>query len=364
MTGLVALAPPVSATDSAKVLLRRVDKQIDMGGDRILPHHALVRFFTGPGPEGVQDRPLTKGETVDFTLPDGGGPRIDQPGAFLDIGGPGLDKGLPAKAVFRNGAGGSDVMSGRVVLSGGVISPIELTQILDLRQVSRQLTLELRGVKVLGGAATAVQAPRLVANGLLFERDLADGERPAIRIDGSDPVQLAPTAPADLGFLAGATGDVFVVWVVNTALPPDGKPTPAGERQPPRKSARPGEAQRRAAAATSAAPSPGADVGFDPDFDLLFDFVQATRGDRLIPMVFDPQAAPGDPPGACMPGRCRTASGGGRPPRHARGQAPGSAGAPAAADAATRSADSPRSCRHCPVHAKQPSASSHRERSH
>jgi len=301
VSGLVALAPPAKADDSAIVLLRRVDKDVMHKGEQVLAHHPLLRFRKGTGADGLQDVDLN-GETIRFTLPAGGGrPKVSHPESYVPVG-PDLSTRLPVDAAFRNGAGNSSVLAGRVLLNGGVVSPIELTAILDLGKVSRQLTATLRGGTVLGGKPEPLAKPRPIANGFLFERPLADGEVPAIQIDGGKSVSLVPAPAAELGFLAKDGGDIYVVWVVNTARHADGTPVQKNAvAQAAKDAPQAGAAGQGAGAAGQAPDGTLAEQGFDPDFDLLYDFVTGAEK-RVIPLVSDPQTPPGDPPGHCMPG--------------------------------------------------------------
>jgi hypothetical protein len=277
VSGLAVLAQPNKTDASAKVLLRRVPKPTNVKGHKIPAHHGFVRFFSAAG---LHDVDLGKGETVTFTPNGGGRPLIPHPELFISVG-PGLNRPSPVKASFRNGAPDATILAGRVVLTGGTINAIELKQILELGQVDRTITTELREATVLGSAAVPVP-PRPVANGFLFEREIAQGVTPSIKIGTGASVPLAPTQSADLGFLKPAGKEkVYVVWVINTPRPPG---------------------HGNGAVPPAPVPPPPVDpVGFDADFDLLYDFVQGKQT-RLVPVLFTQTLKPGIPPGRCSPG--------------------------------------------------------------
>lgn len=281
VTGLAALAQPAPDDPSAKVLLRKIDRPEEIGGQKIPPHHGILRYTgaaSGGGAAAQQDHQFG-GETVTFLPADAARPDVLDKDQFVAIG-PGLTSPLPTKPAFRNGTGDTSIMSGRVVLTGGSISPIQLNAVFDLVQATRTLTAELQGsMDLVGGSLSKLPEPRRIANGFLHERELPDGVAPSIQIGAAAAVALAPTPAAQLGFLAGEAGDVYVVWVVNTATVPE---------------------QGVAGNMVSAG------LGFDPDFNLLYDFVVEPRNAaaaRLVPQIFfaDPQG-PGDPPGRCSPG--------------------------------------------------------------
>lgn len=279
VTGLAALAQPVPDDPSAKVLLRRIDRPRIDKGQHIPAHHGILRYtpaVPGAGAAAQQNHQFD-GETVTFLPADDAPPDILDKDQFVAIG-PGLTSPLPTKQAFRNGTGDTKIMSGRVVLTGGSVSPIQLNAVFSLADATRTVTAELQGSMVLGGGENKLSTPRRVANGFLYEKELPDGAAPSIQIGGAAPALLAAMPSEQLGFLDDEPGGVYVVWVVNTATVPQsgvsGNMVSAG-------------------------------LGFDPDFDLLYDFVvepkDATAA-RLVPQIFyDPQG-PSEPPGRCSPG--------------------------------------------------------------
>ncbi len=230
---------------------------------------------------------------MSFTPDGGGSPQIRNRQFFLPIG-RNFSKALPANSRCRNGE--CPFLAGRIILTGGIINPIELDDILDLRQVRREIRAMLKGGKVLAENGARRLRERPAANGFLFERELdEEAGAPSIVVSDREPIALAPTPRNALGFLDDGSGqDTYVVWVVNIARRADGRP---GQKN---QSVRAEAEAKRVAAERGQGEEP---VGFDPDFHLLYDFVEMDgNSERLVPLVSDPDEGPGEPPGRCIPG--------------------------------------------------------------
>lgn len=265
-TGLCMLVRPAGRKKQAVVLLRRVSEASQIGVHTIAAHQGLIRYSDADSGRLV-DKVPSEGEVVAVSF----GPhstkkcRIDREDFFIPVG---LDAGrlMKAKDSCVQGASPcSGLLSGKINLSGGTVSPLELADKLDLGQVSRTVSFQMIGTALLAKGDVFQRNSRLAANGFLWEREL--DKDPSIVINGVK-ARLAPTRSSDLGGLATDSNEqCFVVWIINTSI-----------------------------GSTVRTPL------FDPDFHLLYDLVDGVR-ERLVPLVRDPSPGedPGDPPARCMP---------------------------------------------------------------
>jgi hypothetical protein len=270
MAGLMAVVlPKPGGRGPGRVLFRATDDET-VGGLPIGLHRSRLRFRA----KG-EKRPRTvhlAGRDVSFS-PAGEGPfEVTERSLLLTLG---EFEEEPAR-VRAGCIGGSPdlcctvanraILDGRLVLTGGSLRPVRMHNVFSLEDVDPAGSVVATGLISFDGSGELPLDRRPLANGLLYEREVGDGEV-MLQIGGGEPITLARENP---GGLLGTEGG-WIVWAVNTLDPEAGM----GE--------------------CSLEP-------FDRDFALLYDFAEGSPK-RFLPSLADLACddCPGDPPGKCMP---------------------------------------------------------------
>lgn len=270
MAGLMAVVlPRAGGRGPGRVLFRGTDDET-VGGKPIGSHLARIRFRA----KG-EKRPRTvalDGRDVSFSPAGQGAFAVTDRSLLLTLGE--FDEvPLRVRAGCIGGSPGQfctvadrAILEGRIVLTGGTLRPVTMHNIFSLEDVDPEASLTTTGLISFDGSGELPLAERPLANGLVYEREVGDGEV-TLHIDGEEPIVLARENP---GGLLGDGGGV-IVWAVNTLDPEMGM----GE--------------------CSLEP-------FDRDFALLYDFAEGTPK-RFLPSLAAVACddSPGDPPGKCMP---------------------------------------------------------------
>jgi len=270
MAGLMAVVlPQPGGRGPGRVLFRSTDDET-VGGQPIGSHRARIRFRARG-----EKRPRTvdlAGRDVSFSPEGQGAFAVTDRNLLLTLG-EFEEAPLRVKAGCIGGAPGQfctvadrAILDGRLVLTGGTLRPVRMHNIFSLEDVEPEGSVIATGLISFDGSGELPLADRPLGNGLLYEREVGEGEV-ALRIAGEEPIVLARENP---GGLLGRDGGV-IVWAVNTL-------------------------------------DPGAGMGecslepFDRDFALLYDFAEGTPK-RFLPSLADLACddCPGDPPGKCMP---------------------------------------------------------------